>query len=195
MLVGLAQASLCPIKDQMSVFQLKSESRNNHNSTIETKQEIRNMSWNQIKKLRIIQRCDSARYQRAQWVLLLCEGVWRVCLCLKLCYSHQRIKSCLAQLMLLPCRHGAEREPWRAEALQGGDLRAVQGEVCENKCSRAQWELARIWAPISISQRKDQEPAERGANSSGQAGCVSGSTLTSRVVGGGHAWVHQALWG
>lgn len=25
-----------------------------------------------------------------------------------LCYSHQRIKSCLAQLMLLPCRHGAQ---------------------------------------------------------------------------------------
>lgn len=95
----------------------------------------------QNEKLRIIQICDSAWYHRALWVLLLCEGVWRVCLCLKVCYSHQRIKSCLAQLMLLPCRHGAEREPWRAEALQGGDLRAVQGEVCKNKCSRAQWDL------------------------------------------------------
>lgn len=125
----------------------------------------------QNEKLRIIQICDSAWYHRAQWVLLLCEGVWRVCLCLKVCYSHQRIKSCLAQLMLLPCRHGAEREPWRAEALQGGDLRAVQGEVCKNKCSRAQWELGFL-APISISQRKDQEPVQRTANSPSRGDCV-----------------------
>ncbi len=34
-----------------------------------------------------------------------------LCDCTHLCYSHQRAESCLAQLMLLPCRHWAYREP------------------------------------------------------------------------------------
>lgn len=50
-----------------------------------------------------------------------------VCDCTHLCYSHQRAESCLAQLMLLPCRHWAYREPWRAEALQRGELSTAQG--------------------------------------------------------------------
>lgn len=52
-----------------------------------------------------------------------------------------------------------------------------------------------------VPLRKEQEPTACCANNLGQKGCcqsgrgVSESRLTSRIVGGGHAWVDQALWG
>lgn len=100
-------------------------------------------------------------------MLLSCEGVWRVCLCLKVCYSHQRIKSCLAKLMLLPCRHGAQREPGRAEALQGGDLGAAQGELCQKddtaaRCERSRFKKTRLKETTSKERRRRRGHRRRG---------------------------------
>ncbi len=51
-----------------------------------------------------------------------------------------------------------------------------------------------------VPLRKEQEPTACSTNSRGRGGCFSvwgesKTRLTSRVVGGGHAWVDQALWG
>lgn len=48
------------------------------------------ITCNTVKKQEITEICDSAGYHKAQWVLLLCEGVWRVCAFVWKCVTHTK---------------------------------------------------------------------------------------------------------